>query len=141
MQRKIAVNSMVVTLAISCWGSIIRGTLIGLPDWRIQRSWRGLGLLVWSVISYILLDAYCLVIKTTNTSSWSIWRPWRTATRGCIIILGEGWHCIPIPLFSWGVFVWRQSSWGKRDTAHCKKLSHLNLNFYFFVIFFVSSNL
>jgi len=30
---------------------------------------------------------------------------------------------------------WRQSSWGKRDTAHCKKLINVNLNFFFLLYF------
>ena len=96
--EKIAMKSMVVTLVIRRWGSIIRATLMLLLDCRIHiiqgihGSWRGLGLLVWSIISCILLDACCLVIQATNTSSWFIWRSWRMATRGCVIILGEGWH-------------------------------------------------
>jgi len=69
----------------------MRATWMLLPDWRMQRiqawsrSWRGLGLLVWGVTSSTWLDACCLVIKATNTSSWSIWRLWRTT------IVGYSW--------------------------------------------------
>ena len=51
------------------------------------------------------------------------------------IFLGRDDIGIPIPLSSWDLFAWRQSSWGKRDTTHCKKLSDLKLNFIFLFYF------
>jgi len=49
--------------------------------------------------------------------------------------MGRDDTAIPIRRVSWGLFSWRQSSWGKRDTAHCKKLINVNLNFYFLLYF------